>query len=232
MNKKFIATLRALGLFPKSTRVYTTAFTHRSYLNEAKGDVESNERLEFLGDSILSFIISSHIFNLRKQDTEGDLTNLRSYIIRTESLAKAASGLHLGSFLRMSKGEDSSGGKSNTQIMANTYEAVLGAVFLDLGLEGAANFVQKSLVPLFAREITHGAPKDSKSQLQEVVQNKTKTSPKYKVIKTSGPDHAKKFTVGVFINGEVISEGVGLNKQQAEEDAAKEALMKIAKSAS
>lgn len=229
MNEEFITNIKSFGLTPKNNSLYTTAFTHRSYLNESREAVESNERLEFLGDSILSFIISSYIFNLRREDAEGDLTNLRSYIIKTDSLAKAATELKLGSYLRMSRGEESSGGRENTQLLANTYEAVLGAVFMDLGLEGASSFVHKTLIPLFAKEIAQGAPKDSKSQLQEVVQNKTKTSPKYKVIKTSGPDHAKKFTVGVFVSGEVVGEGVGSNKQQAEEEAAKEALIRLAK---
>lgn len=232
MNGKFIKSLEDIGLFPKDLKFYKTAFTHRSYLNESKEEVESNERLEFLGDSILSFVISSHIFQLRASDAEGDLTNLRSHIIRTESLAKAASQLDLGQFLRLSKGEETSGGRVSTQILANTYEAVLGAVFLDLGTDKAAAFVHQTLVPLFSKEIEQGAPKDSKSQLQEVVQNKTKTSPRYKVIKTTGPDHAKQFTVGVFINGEVIGEGVGSSKQQAEEEAAKTALIQFTKVAS
>ncbi len=204
--------------------VYNLAFTHRSFLNENPKEAESNERLEFLGDSILSFIISTYLFNRRLKDTEGDLTNLRSFIVKTQSLAKAARNLNLGNFLRMSKGEERSGGRENSQLLANTYEALLGAIYLDLGLAKAIEFVDNTLIPLFSNELMMGPPKDAKSRLQEVAQNTTKQSPKYKIIKTEGPDHAKVFTVGVFLQGDKVGEGVGLSKQLAEEEAAEKAL--------
>lgn len=204
--------------------VYKTAFTHRSYLNEATDAKESNERLEFLGDSVLSLIISTILYNKRLSDNEGDLTNLRSYIVKTPSLAKAAIKLGLGKYLRMSKGEELSGGRSSTQLLANTYEALLGAIYLDQGIEAATDFVKHSLVPLFEEEIEKGPPKDAKSLLQEVAQEKTKQSPKYKILDTTGPDHAKIFTVGVFVQGNQIGSGTGLSKQIAEEAAAAEAL--------
>jgi ribonuclease III len=203
---------------------YKTAFTHRSYLNEVKEVTESNERLEFLGDSVLSFVISAILYNLRRSDAEGDLTNLRSYIVKTQSLAKAAINLNLGSYLRMSKGEEITGGRTNHQLLANTFESLLGAIYLEEGTESAKKFVEESLLPLFEEELRSGPPRDAKSQLQELTQNLTKQSPQYKILKTAGPDHAKHFTVGVFVQGKQIGAGAGLSKQVAEEEAAQEAL--------
>lgn len=204
-----------------------TAFTHRSYLNESKETKQSNERLEFLGDSILSFIVSTHIFDLRKSDEEGDLTNLRSYMVKTDSLAKASKNLKLGERLYLSKGEELSGGRTNTQLLANTYEAFLGALFLDQGIETARKFVEETLLSLFVSEIQSGPPKDAKSTLQEVVQTKEKVSPFYKILATTGPDHARRFTVGVLVKGKQLGKGQGSNKQEAEEAAATEALKKL-----
>lgn len=225
----FIIKLREIKLAPKNLSLYQTAFTHRSYLNEVKEVTESNERLEFLGDTVLSYLISDFLFQLRTEDQEGDLTNLRSYIIKTDSLAKAAKRLNLGSFLRLSKGEQVSGGRDNPQLLANTYEAVLGAIYIDLGLEATKKFVNQTLKALFESEIRFGPPKDAKSQLQELLQNKTKASPKYKVLQSFGPDHAKIFTVGAFLDGAQIGQGEGPSKQIAEEEAAKQALSKLTK---
>lgn len=226
MDQQFWQILKALDLAPKNQELYELAFTHRSYLNESKVQ-HSNERLEFLGDSVLSFIISGYLYEKRPHDEEGQLTNLRSFIVKTDSLAKASMTLGLGSFLQLSKGEELSGGRDNPQLMANTFEALLGAIFLDQGLEAAEKFVHKVLLPLFENEIEQGAPRDSKSQLQETAQNLTKTAPKYRILETTGPDHAKRFKVGVFINAEMIGVGEGTNKQQAEEEAAKQGLTKL-----
>ncbi|HLC88385.1 MAG TPA: ribonuclease III [Patescibacteria group bacterium] len=204
--------------------LFTRAFIHRSFLNEAGINIQSNERLEFLGDSVLSFIISSYLFKERTDDAEGDLTNLRSYIVKTKSLAKAASDLNLGVYLKLSRGEEQSGGRENPQILANTFEALLGAIYLELGLETATKFVEEKLLPLFLNELKSGPPKDAKSFLQEIAQTKTKQSPKYKILQTSGPDHAKLFSVGVFLEGKMIGEGQGSSKQVAEEQAAAKAL--------
>lgn len=227
MSDDFEKVLGPLKLEGRDHNLYKTAFTHRSFLNEAKESIESNERLEFLGDSILSFIVSGVLYKARPGDAEGDLTNLRAYIVKTESLAKAAEKLNLGTYLRLSKGEEFSGGRENPQILANTYESVLGAIFLDLGLEAAAQFVKATLLPLFATAIEKGPPRDPKSQLQETVQSRLQISPKYKILSTTGPDHAKTFTVGVFLKGEQAGQGTGSNKQQAEEEAAKQALIKL-----
>lgn len=212
-----------------SNPLFKTAFTHRSFLNESSEVVDSNERLEFLGDSVLSLIISTHLFRIRPNDAEGDLTNLRSYIVKTGSLAKAAQILRLGEFLRLSKGEEMGGGRDNPQLLANTYEAFLGAIFMVEGLEKAREFVFETLLPLFEEELKSGPPKDAKSSLQELAQYKTKQSPKYKILATVGPDHAKEFRVGVYLQGEMIGEGSGLSKQIAEEAAATNALKQLNK---
>lgn len=210
-------------------KIYQTAFTHRSFLNESREIEESNERLEFLGDSILSFIVSAYVFEKRQSDNEGNLTALRSYIVKTGSLARSAVKLGLGNYLRMSKGEELSGGRENTQLLANTYEALLGAIFLDQGIEKTTDFVKETLLPLFENEVRSGPPKDAKSFLQEIAQNKTKQSPKYKILSTEGPDHARRFTIGVFLMGEKMGEGSGMSKQLAEEQAAAKAIEELEK---
>jgi ribonuclease-3 len=180
-----------------------------------------------LGDSVLSLIVSTQLFTLRPHDAEGDLTNLRSYIVKTTSLAKAAQELRLGDYLRLSKGEEMGGGRENPQLLANTFEALLGAIFMVEGLEKAKQFVFETLLPLFSEELRSGPPKDAISSLQELAQTKTKQSPKYKILATVGPDHAKEFKVGVFLQGEQIGSGSGLSKQIAEEAAANDALKQL-----
>lgn len=211
----------------RDPQLLETAFTHRSYLNEFKTQLVSNERLEFLGDSVLSLIISSYIYVAKPADAEGDLTNLRSYIVKTKSLAEAAEKLSLGDYLLLSRGEELTGGRKNPQLLANTFEALLGAVYVDQGIEVAKQLVYSSLLPIFESEIKKGPPKDAKSSLQEIVQEREKQSPHYKIIKTTGPDHAREFTVGVFIKGEEVGTGKGPSKQVAEEEAAAEALKKL-----
>lgn len=210
-----------------ATPIFQTAFTHRSFLNEANEPTESNERLEFLGDSVLSLVISTILYKTRTSDNEGDLTNLRSYLVKTTSLAKVAKELDLGKYLRMSKGEEASGGRENPQLLANTYEALLGAIYLDQGIETAKDFVEQTLVPFFEHELVSGPPKDSKSYLQELSQGKFKQSPQYKILQTEGPDHARVFRVGVYVAGKMMGEGEGLSKQLAEESAAAKAVEEI-----
>lgn len=213
----------------KNPQLLKQAFIHRSYLNEIKSEKQSNERLEFLGDSILSLVVSHHLYNLRQEDAEGELTNLRAYIVKTKSLAQAAKSLNLGKFLKLSKGEEVSGGRNNPQLLANSYEALLGAIFLDLGLEKVREVINETLFKIFEEELKSGPPRDAKSNLQEMVQEKMKQSPHYKILETKGPDHNKQFTVGVYIKGKEMGRGAGSSKQVAEEMAAKEALGKLIK---
>lgn len=220
----FSKLLQQLHISFNNLKLLGQAFIHRSYLNENKAHFLSNERLEFLGDAVLSLIISDALFSQRVQDNEGDLTSLRAYIVKTKSLAQAAENLNLGNYLKLSKGEDSGGGRQNPQLLANTYESLLGAIYLDQGLEVTKQVIGKTLLPIFESEIRVGPPKDAKSKLQELVQEKVKQSPHYKTLKTYGPDHAKQFLIGVYIGGEKKGQGKGSNKQEAEEEAAKDAL--------
>lgn len=216
--------LKELSIKFNDPKLLEQAFIHRSYLNESRQALQSNERLEFLGDAILSFVISTHLFNLRPKDEEGDLTNLRSFIVKTQSLAQASLDLHLGDYLKLSKGEEQGGGRKNPQLLANTFEALLGAVYLDQGIEVATKVIHSQLLPLFETQVKSGPPKDAKSELQELVQNQTKQSPQYRIVSTSGPDHAKQFTVAVYVGGRQLGKGMGNSKQTAEEQAAKQAL--------
>lgn len=219
--------LKQLDLKFKDQNTFKQIFIHRSYLNEVKLGVPSNERLEFLGDSVLSLVVSDELFKKRSNDTEGQLTNLRAYIVKTHSLAAAAKKLNLGKFLLLSKGEELGGGRENLQILANTYEALLGAIFLDQGLEKTREFIKKNLLSLFEKELKEGPPKDAKSKLQEVIQEKFRASPYYKTVRTYGPDHAKQFIVAVHFGEKELGRGKGFSKQEAEEKAAKTALKNI-----
>ncbi len=221
MDEELKQVLNRYSIEPQNPDYYNTAFTHRSYLNEARGKIESNERMEFLGDSILSLVISSYLFKTQPDSPEGELTHTRAYIVKTESLAKVAQKLNLGNFLRLSRGEEMSGGRNNQQLLANTYESLLGAIYLDLGIDQARSFVLQTLLPTFQEDIKKGAPKDDKSQLQELTQSKFQISPRYRVLETFGPDHAKHFKIGVFIGDRLLGTGEGNSKQQAEEEAAK-----------
>jgi len=223
----FTPILTRLNIKFKNPKLLEQAFTHRSYLNEIKLDLPSNERLEFLGDSVLSLVVSSCLFIDRTNDNEGDLTNLRAYIVKTKSLSQVAQKLQLGKYLKLSHGEELGGGRDNPQLLANTYEALLGAIFLDQGLSETGRVIESTLLPLFEKEIKAGPPQDAKSRLQELIQEKFKISPFYKIIKTEGPDHAKSFVVGVYIKGKKMGEGLGSSKQAAEEQSAKKALQNL-----
>lgn len=216
-----------LNLKFKNLKLLEQIFIHRSYLNEVKLDIPSNERLEFLGDAVLSLVISLKLFKIRQKDAEGELTNLRSYIVKTKSLAYAAKKLNLGKYLALSRGEELGGGRENLQILANTYEALIGAIFLDKGLEKSQEIIEKTLLPLFEKELKSGPPQDSKSRLQEIVQDRFRSSPRYETLQTLGPDHAKQFVVAVDFGGKEYGRGKGFSKQEAEEQAAKMALDKL-----
>lgn len=218
--------IKKLNIEFKNKNLIEQAFIHRSYLNESKVKIKSNERLEFLGDSILSFIVSRHLYLEYPKLPEGELTNLRSSVVKTTTLSNIAKVLELGNYLKMSHGEEDGGGRSNPSILADTFEALIGAIYLDTGIQSAEIILKNyltSLIPKIFREKTY---KDAKSSFQELVQEKTKLSPLYKVINEIGPDHAKEFTVAVFVNQTNWGEGNGKSKQEAEQQAAIAALEK------
>ena len=211
----------------KSPQLRQAAFIHRSYLNENPHlKLNSNERLEFLGDAILSFLVSAYLYKKFPRLNEGELTSLRSALVKTEMLAFLAKHLNLGDELKLSRGEEESGGRKNASILANTTEALIGALYLDQGLEVVLQFLQKKLLTELSEIIKTGSYKDSKSTLQEIIQEKKQASPAYKILKSEGPDHAKIFEVGVFLGSRLLGKGTGKSKQKAEQEAAKAALEK------
>lgn len=214
----------------KDPNLLSVALTHRSYLNEEKTALLSNERLEFLGDAIISFLTSNFLFKNFPDLHEGDLTNLRSLLVRTESLASVAKKLELGKLLKLSKGEEESGGRNNTTLLANTFEAYTGALFIDQGISVVEKLLTTHLFPMTKQHILHKTLKDAKSLFQELVQNKKLPSPVYKVLDTQGPEHAKAFTVGVFVKDTMWGKGKGHSKQDAQQKAAKQAIANFGKS--
>lgn len=213
----------------KNKELFLQAFTHRSYLNEAKQKTESNERLEFLGDSILSFVVSKYLYEKYPDFDEGVLTNLRSLLVNTKSLAQISGELDFGSLLRLSKGEEESKGRQNQSLLADSFEAFIGALFLDQGIKKVEIFLLDVLLPQASDFVRKQTFKDPKSLLQEHVQSQKLSSPTYKVLTEEGPAHARLFTVGVFVKNAIMGEGQGKSKQEAEEKAARVALEKIKK---
>lgn len=215
-----------VGIEFKNASFIEHAFVHRSYLNESRKFSESNERLEFLGDSILSFITSTFLYKKFPEEPEGQLTNLRSSIVKTSTLSHIASVLTLGDYLLLSKGEEEGGGRQNQSILADTFEAFLGAVYLDSGIKAAEKILVLHLFPMIDRVLKEKLYKDSKSSFQELVQEDSRVSPQYRVLKEVGPDHSKEFTIGVYVEDKLWGEGIGKSKQDAEQNAATEALEK------
>lgn len=201
-----------------------TAFTHRSYLNEHKKSVKAhNERLEFLGDAVLELIVTEYLYN-HFEEPEGVLTNWRSALVRTESISAAAARSEFEPLLRLSKGEKRGSDRAREQILANCYEAVVGALYIEKGYEAAKKFIEISLLPTLKDILTSGAWLDPKSRLQEVVQSKDGFTPIYKVMSEEGPDHDKVFVVGVFVDEQLRGKGEGPSKQAAQVLAATDAL--------
>lgn len=201
-----------------------TAFTHRSYVNEHRKTVkEHNERLEFLGDAVLELVVTSYLYK-NYQDPEGVLTNWRSALVRTESISSAATRYNFEPLLRLSRGEKRGTDRARAQILANCYEAVIGALYLDKGYDAAADFIKDSLICTFEDILKTGSWMDPKSHFQEAAQSIDGATPVYKVLSEEGPDHDKIFTVGVFVNGELRGQGIGPSKQAGQQKAAEVAL--------
>ncbi|OGG06335.1 ribonuclease III [Candidatus Gottesmanbacteria bacterium RIFCSPHIGHO2_01_FULL_42_12] len=214
---------KKIGVNFKNKLLLAQALVHRSYLNESKEFSESNERLEFLGDAVLSILTSEYLYKKFPKHPEGQLTNTRSVLVRGKTLAEVARSLSLGDFLLMSRGERESGGSQNSALLADATEALIGALYLDQGLETVREFLEKFLYSKDYEAI------DFKSVAQELSQAKLKLSPKYKVIKAVGPDHNKIFTIGIYFGEDLAGTGEGKSKQEAEQAAAKVALEKLTK---
>jgi ribonuclease III len=213
------------GLKFKDKALLKQAFTHRSYINENKNTkLEHNERLEFLGDAVLELVVTDFLYKKYPMNPEGELTTYRSALVNAITLAEVASNLSMNDFLLLSKGEAKDTGRARQYILANTFEAVVGAVYLDQGYDVAKTFIEKNIFIFADKMIERGNLVDAKSLFQEKAQEKSGITPSYKLVKESGPDHDKSFTVGVLIGRDQIATGEGKSKQEAEQNAAMRAL--------
>jgi ribonuclease-3 len=223
--------LKALDTGFRRPALLEQAVVHRSYLNEAPElDLESNERMEFLGDAVLGLIISERLYAEYPALSEGHLSQIRALLVRWDTLAQAAERISLGDYLVLGRGEEMSGGRTRPSNLAGALEALIGAAFLDGGLSKARKLVLQLLEPELEEVAAGAVAVDSKSQLQHVVQARWHEIPKYRLISAQGPDHAKTFTVEVLARSEVLGRGEGRNKKQAELAAARKALESLAAS--
>jgi len=215
-----------LGIQFKNKDLLKEAITHRSYLNENPSwNLPHNERLEFLGDAVLELAVTEGLFNQYPQYPEGQLTSLRAALVNYQAIATVARDLNLGNFILLSRGEAKDVGRAREVILANAMEALLGAIYLDNGYQGAKRVIERFVInPNLDKIIEAGLYKDPKSHLQEVVQEKLKLTPTYQILEEWGPDHKKIFRMGVYFGEKLITEGEGYSKQEAEIEAAKNAL--------
>lgn len=213
-----------LGVTFNNIELLVMAFTHRSYLNEHKKNVkEHNERLEFLGDAVLELVVTEYLYS-NFSEAEGILTNWRSALVRTESIGAAASRCDFEPLLRLSRGEKHGTDRAREQILANCFEAVIGALYLDQGYEAVKRFITDNLLITFKQILDSGSWMDPKSHLQELAQSHDGHTPEYRVLEETGPDHDKTFVVGVFVGGKLKGKGSGPSKQAGQQKAAEEAL--------
>jgi ribonuclease-3 len=216
-----------LNLDFRDKELLKLALVHRSYLNEKSTAHQSNERLEFLGDSVLGAVVAEFLYRNYPSSSEGDLTDLRSALVRRETLSKWASAFELGLFLFLGKGEAATGGRTRPQILAASFEAVLGALFLDQGLEAVCTWLIPQVEAELKIILAEGRYRDYKSLLQETAQRLYRIGPVYKVVNESGPEHERIFNIEVSINEQVLAMGTGRTKQEAQQFAARDALEKL-----
>ena len=215
-----------IGITFKNKGLLKQAFTHRSYLNEHRDtELAHNERLEFLGDAVLELIVTEYLYNKFIDSAEGELTSYRAALVNAVTLSDIASKIGMNDYLLLSKGEAKDTGRARQIILANTIEAFIGAVFLDQGYETAKYFITENILGAVEKVIEEKTWLDAKSKFQEQAQDHEGVTPLYKTLKEEGPDHDKKFTVGVYLNKNKIAEGEGKSKQEAEQEAAKNALL-------
>ena len=215
-----------IGIKFKDKDLLQQAFIHRSYLNENPGSkTDHNERLEFLGDAVMELVVTKNLFE-HFPNPEGDLTTWRAALVNSKMLSEIATKLGFNDYLMLSKGESQDIGRARQFILANTFEAMVGAIYLDQGFNEAEKFLEKNLLCELERVLKEKLYLDPKSHFQEEAQGKMGITPSYELTKEEGPDHAKSFEVGVYLNGDLIAVGRGPSKQSAQEQAAKEALKK------
>ncbi|MEI7480325.1 MAG: ribonuclease III [bacterium] len=215
----------SIGVKFKDRNLLKQAFTHRSYINENRGsNLEHNERLEFLGDAVLELLVTEYLYKKYPGSAEGDLTAYRAALVNAITLSEVARDIGVNDFLLLSKGEAKDQGKARQYILANTIEAIIGAVFLDQGYVVVQTFVAKILFGLIDKIVAEKSWIDAKSLFQEKAQENYNETPVYKTVKETGPDHDKHFTVAVYAGSELIAEAGGMSKQEAEQAAARKAL--------
>lgn len=209
----------------KNKELLQQAFVHRSYLNENRGfHLEHNERLEFLGDAVLELVVTEHLYKEHPDKPEGDLTAWRAALVNTKMLASIGRELEFSNYLMLSRGEAKEEGKARDYILANTVEAFIGALYLDRGLKNAEKFITTYILSKLPEVLADKLFVDAKSRFQELAQESMGATPTYEVVKDWGPDHAKNFRIGVYLDKDLVAEGEGSSKQEAEQDAAKNAL--------
>jgi ribonuclease-3 len=224
-DKDFEKFEHSIGCIFNDKSLLIKAFTHRSFLNENRSEgLEHNERLEFLGDAVLELVTTDFLFAQFPQKAEGELTALRSALVNTITLSKAATNIGMNDFMLLSKGEAKDTGRARQYILADAFEALIGALYIDSGYENAKTFITKNLFPFLDEVIEKRLWQDSKSFFQEQSQEKASITPRYETLRELGPDHDKKFVVGVFLGEELVAEGEGKSKQEAEQMAAQRAL--------
>lgn len=231
-NQQLTQLFEKLNYTFKDASLITTALTHSSYANEAKGNVKFNERLEFLGDSVLGLIVSDYLFRTYPELPEGVLTKMRAGVVSEASLAPIARELSLGEYIRLGKGEEITGGRGRASILADAMESVIGAIYLDGGLETAKAFVLRLLTPSIERMASGKGHIDYKTELQELLQSKSNLEITYEIIGDEGPDHNKTFTAQVSHGDNIIGQGKGKSKKEAEQQAAQNAMDKLVQVAS
>jgi len=223
--KDFSTLEKKLNLEFKNKDFLIQAFVHRSYLNENPDFyLPHNERLEFLGDAVLELVVTEYLYQNYPKKSEGELTNWRAALVNAKILAAVAQDLDFNDFLLLSRGEEKEMGKARQYILADVFEALIGAIYLDQGYKACQDFIKKYLIKELPEIIKKELYKDAKSRFQEEAQERVKITPTYKVLEEWGPDHAKHFIIGVFLGEELVATGEGSSKQEAEEEAAKKAL--------
>jgi ribonuclease-3 len=219
---------KLIGVHFKNPELLVTALTHRSYLNEHKEVKEHNERLEFLGDAVLELATTEFLYT-HYRNPEGELTNWRSALVRTETISDASMALGVEAFIQMSRGEKKSFGRSRQLILANTFEAMVGAIYLDQGYESARKFISQNVLSKLDHILEARLYVDPKSEFQEMAQEKDGLTPRYEVMAEEGPDHNKKFVIGVYVGETLWGQGSGTSKQTAQQEAAADAVKKYQK---
>lgn len=226
MEDRFEHFQKKIGLTFLQPELLKQAFTHRSYINEYKGTgLEHNERLEFLGDAVLELVVTDFLYTKYPDTNEGILTAYRSALVRTESISAAAREMGMNDLLLLSKGEARDEGKARDYILANTFEAVIGAIYLDQGYDMAKKVIASALFNNIETVIEEGSWKDAKSSVQELAQEHLGITPRYELISAKGPDHDKEFVMGIYFDEKKVAEGLGNSKQKAQQDAAQKAII-------